>query len=435
MAVSKSIRFSEGPALVQEFPRMTWEELDLAFYTDDEIGDMRQFAFMLECGLEEEDWTGPDVEALPWPKKEDIGRSQEQQERTNPSHWDDPAEDSDLEEEDLKGPASPKPPSSPGNSLMMQVMQRSMSMDMNWADSEYDESKSPIPNKPRSQRSSVEPTMAALLVDLGVETDDKQDENRTNISVPLARMEKPKDKKQISPKTPLLEKPKLKFTKSADLENMRGDDDLQRSPRMLMRTHSGSRRKIFKEKDSPYRSEKRRMIKSSMASLSPKGSSLEPQQQKNSPSASLIKPKADLESKKVNDTDESPKRPKLPRANTGSRRQKKDMKEDSPPSIEKRRMEKGSLKKGISFSSSSLDDSFLSGLNLTSNGSDTSIDTNSDSDSDSDIDYDTDDEIKMEFFRYMDHQPNRKSGVKAYTLYRAGRDPLGHYVGTALVIS
>lgn len=361
MGVSKSLRFTEVPALVQEFPRMTWDELDLAFYTEDEIGDMRHSAFMIECGLEEEDWTGPDVEPLPWPKKEDIVRSQEKQDKaetTKPSHWDDPAEDSDLEEEDLKGPASPKPPSSTVNPL---AIQRSMSMDMNWTDTVSEESRSPNGRMwRRSRRSSIETTTPASLADLAAAADGKLDEKRTGISVSLARTEKPKYKKRINSKTSLLEKPKLKATKSADLERMR-DDDPQRSPKMLMRTNSGSRRKLDKKKYSPF--------------------------------------------------------------------------------IEKRRMKKVSLKKEKSLdrssrsdvSSSSHGDSFLSGLDLRSNGSDRSIDTNSDCDCD--IDNDSDDEIKMEFFRYMDRQPNRKSGVKAYTLYRAEGDPPGHYVGTALVIA
>lgn len=76
-------------------------------------------------------------------------------------------------------------------------------------------------------------------------------------------------------------------------------------------------------------------------------------------------------------------------------------------------------------SSSSGGDSFLSGLDLGSHGSDRSIDTDSDDDSDSD------DEIKTKFIKYMDRQPQRESGVKAYTLYNSEDEP-GKYVGTAL---
>lgn len=69
------LRFTEEPTTaVYEFEKMTDEEMDEIFYTHDEIGDFRHSAFMIECGLEEEDWSAPDVEPLPWPKEIDENK-------------------------------------------------------------------------------------------------------------------------------------------------------------------------------------------------------------------------------------------------------------------------------------------------------------------------------------------------------------------------
>ncbi|KAL3926990.1 MAG: hypothetical protein SGBAC_013260, partial [Bacillariaceae sp.] len=66
------LRFTEDPTTaVYEFEKMTWDEMDEVFYTDEEIGDFRYSAFMINCGLEEEDWSTPDVEPVPWPKEAD----------------------------------------------------------------------------------------------------------------------------------------------------------------------------------------------------------------------------------------------------------------------------------------------------------------------------------------------------------------------------
>ncbi|CAJ1932591.1 unnamed protein product [Cylindrotheca closterium] len=64
------LRFADEPTTI-EFEKMTWEEMDEVFYTDDEIGDFRYSAFMINCGLEEEDWAVPDVEPTPWNKEVD----------------------------------------------------------------------------------------------------------------------------------------------------------------------------------------------------------------------------------------------------------------------------------------------------------------------------------------------------------------------------
>lgn len=47
-------------------PRLEDELIDDLFYQEDEIGEMRHTAFMIECGLEEDPPDGPDVPPVPW---------------------------------------------------------------------------------------------------------------------------------------------------------------------------------------------------------------------------------------------------------------------------------------------------------------------------------------------------------------------------------
>lgn len=68
---AKILRFSDDKPKMYEIPRLTWEEIDELFYQEDEIGEMRHTAFMIECGLEEDPPDGPDVPPIPW-KKEDV---------------------------------------------------------------------------------------------------------------------------------------------------------------------------------------------------------------------------------------------------------------------------------------------------------------------------------------------------------------------------
>ena len=65
-------RFAEElTTATYEFERMTWDEMDEIFWTEEDIGEFRNFAFMVDCELEEEDWSGPDVDPLPWNKEID----------------------------------------------------------------------------------------------------------------------------------------------------------------------------------------------------------------------------------------------------------------------------------------------------------------------------------------------------------------------------
>eukprot|EP00538_Stauroneis_constricta_P006442 CAMPEP_0119552444 /NCGR_PEP_ID=MMETSP1352-20130426/5443_1 /TAXON_ID=265584 /ORGANISM="Stauroneis constricta, Strain CCMP1120" /LENGTH=693 /DNA_ID=CAMNT_0007598685 /DNA_START=584 /DNA_END=2665 /DNA_ORIENTATION=- len=52
--------------LVFEVPRIDDDQIDDLFYQEDEIGEMRHTAFMIECGLEEDPPDGPDIEPVPW---------------------------------------------------------------------------------------------------------------------------------------------------------------------------------------------------------------------------------------------------------------------------------------------------------------------------------------------------------------------------------
>lgn len=47
-------------------PRLEDHLIDELFYQEDEIGEMRHTAFMVECGLEEDPPDGPDVDPVPW---------------------------------------------------------------------------------------------------------------------------------------------------------------------------------------------------------------------------------------------------------------------------------------------------------------------------------------------------------------------------------
>ncbi|VEU39813.1 unnamed protein product [Pseudo-nitzschia multistriata] len=47
-------------------PRYEDHEIDDLFYQEDEIGEMRHTAFMVECGIEEDPPDGPDVPPVPW---------------------------------------------------------------------------------------------------------------------------------------------------------------------------------------------------------------------------------------------------------------------------------------------------------------------------------------------------------------------------------
>jgi hypothetical protein len=59
------LRFSDD---IKEFvvPRIDDDQIDDLFYQEDEIGEMRHTAFMIECGLEEDPPDGPDVPPIPW---------------------------------------------------------------------------------------------------------------------------------------------------------------------------------------------------------------------------------------------------------------------------------------------------------------------------------------------------------------------------------
>lgn len=69
--MGKSMRFNEADPEVFVVPRLDDDLIDDLFYQEDEIGEMRHSAFMIECGLEEDPPDGPDVPPIPW-KQEDL---------------------------------------------------------------------------------------------------------------------------------------------------------------------------------------------------------------------------------------------------------------------------------------------------------------------------------------------------------------------------
>ena len=60
------LTFTDHPPQVFEIPRLEDHLIDELFYQEDEIGEMRHTAFMIECGLEEDPPDGPDVPPIPW---------------------------------------------------------------------------------------------------------------------------------------------------------------------------------------------------------------------------------------------------------------------------------------------------------------------------------------------------------------------------------
>lgn len=67
----KSLTWNEAEPEFTIVPRLDDDQIDDLFYQEDEIGEMRHTAFMIECGLEEDPPDGPDVPPIPW-KKEDL---------------------------------------------------------------------------------------------------------------------------------------------------------------------------------------------------------------------------------------------------------------------------------------------------------------------------------------------------------------------------
>ena len=76
-------------------PRVEDELIDDLFYQEDEIGEMRHFAFMIECGLEEDPPDGPDVPPVPWGDM--LLKEQRQQSASNRSEFSDSSPTSVLD--------------------------------------------------------------------------------------------------------------------------------------------------------------------------------------------------------------------------------------------------------------------------------------------------------------------------------------------------
>jgi hypothetical protein len=79
-------------------PRLEDHLIDDLFYQEDEIGEMRHTAFMVECGLEEDPPDGPDVAPVPWGDM--LLKIQQEQNRINDDD-DDDDDDDDVEDDIL----------------------------------------------------------------------------------------------------------------------------------------------------------------------------------------------------------------------------------------------------------------------------------------------------------------------------------------------
>jgi hypothetical protein len=94
---------------IEIIPRLEYHLIDDLFYQDDEIGEMRHTAFMVECGLEEDPPDGPDVDPIPWGDVLLLKIQQEQeQNRKNEDDGvlDEIADDSEFYEEDCSSSSS-----------------------------------------------------------------------------------------------------------------------------------------------------------------------------------------------------------------------------------------------------------------------------------------------------------------------------------------
>ncbi|KAL3944244.1 MAG: hypothetical protein SGBAC_001687 [Bacillariaceae sp.] len=175
------------PADVFEVPRIDDELIDDAFYQEDEIGEMRHTAFMIECGLEEDPPDGPDVPPIPW-KLDDLKKAAEEA---------DAAKKKEEEEKNKKKKTVPKrvPP------------KRTHSMDGGLVDLEDHLPEAAKPSEPkrgivatnsggifqnRPARRKVTPSRT-----MSVDAYGKSGLNKPKLSIGLARTEKSKPGRRI----------------------------------------------------------------------------------------------------------------------------------------------------------------------------------------------------------------------------------------------
>lgn len=236
------VQWNEAEPEVFVVPRIEDKLIDDMFYQEDEIGEMRHTAFMIECGLEEDPPDGPDVPPIPW-KPEDLKKAA-----------DDAAAAKKKEEEEEKRKqarrAARQPRRKPPN--------RIHSMDMGLVELEEnlpDAAKAPDPKRGiaatnsgglfqksnnmfqnHQPRRTTRPTRS-----MSHDPFSKRGDKKPNISLGLARTEKMQ-------KTPSVRK--LAATKSGSLHAMRnglakvseGDDEKEQTPPPPSRDLSSPRR-------------------------------------------------------------------------------------------------------------------------------------------------------------------------------------------------
>mmetsp|Transcript_15554 Transcript_15554/g.38371 ORF Transcript_15554/g.38371 Transcript_15554/m.38371 type:complete len:436 (+) Transcript_15554:426-1733(+) len=206
------VTWNDAEPEVFEVPRIDDELIDDAFYQEDEIGEMRHTAFMIECGLEEDPPDGPDVPPIPW-KQEDLKKAAEEA-----------AAAKKKEEEDNKKLAKAKEAKPERNRA---PPQRTHSMDEGLEDLEGhlpEAAKSPAPKRGVVatysggvfQNNHRPVRRGAPSRHMSVDAYGKPP-GPTKLSIGLARTEKKKTKPSLGGLAP----PRLTATKSGSLHAMR----------------------------------------------------------------------------------------------------------------------------------------------------------------------------------------------------------------------
>lgn len=240
------LTFTKEPPQVFEVPRLEDHLIDELFYQEDEIGEMRHTAFMIECGLEEDPPDGPDVPPVPWrPDQLKSGRSAaptgrppsspRRSARTPPSRTASADDIEDLEDELSPKSREPRRKLVAAKSGTLHGMRKQIQKTHSADSIEADDSKSPARRERRAAPMNRKPK---LLV--------KAKSGSLHGLREAARKVQEEANSDKSPKTPV--RRKLVATKSGTLHGMqktaeaaKKNDSPPKSPvRKLVVTKSGT---------------------------------------------------------------------------------------------------------------------------------------------------------------------------------------------------
>jgi hypothetical protein len=205
------LRWSEEDSPVYIVPRLEDELIDDLFYQEDEIGEMRHSAFMIECGLEEDPPDGPDVPPIPW-KLEDLKKAAHEA----------------LKKEEAASEPLPKP-----QSPKKDIPKRTYSMDEGLEDLEEHLPLAAKKEEPRrrkiqaSKSGSLHGMRRAGAPNRCMSFDTYGKSGEQTLSVAMARTEKKRVGPRVGPR-------KLNATKSGSLlemrKNLEGLDEEEAQP-------------------------------------------------------------------------------------------------------------------------------------------------------------------------------------------------------------